>query len=886
MSALAQLTASLSDRYAVEREIGRGGMATVYLARDLKHERRVALKLLNPELGALLGPERFLAEIKVTANLQHPNLLPLFDSGEAGGLLFYVMPYVEGESLRARLVREVQLPVDEALHIAIAVASALDYAHQHGVIHRDLKPENILLQSGQPVVADFGIALAVSNAGGARITQTGLSLGTPQYMSPEQATGDRALDARSDIYSLGAVLYEMLAGEPPHSGTTSQSIIAKVLTEKPRSLRLHRDTVPAYVESAVERSLAKLPADRFHSAREFAEALSGRTSAHTSASAPSPAPQLASAGARSKLTRALPWAATAAAVALAAFAWLTRSRPAADPLPVRYQIVLPASFTMPPNGDGNPLAVAPGGRHVAYVANAENGTRLLYLRANNELVARPVPGSEFARQPFFSPDGTWIAFWASGQIKKASVDGGSAMVLSDLPAASRISWSPSGKLVMSVSGNLAVASVAGGAPSQLSTPDTTHGETAQLMPLALPDGATVLYTSMRMGGPAAAHIGVASLEDGSNTVLDIQGSYPLGVLDGYLIYATAGGVIMAVAFDVDSRRVTGVPAPLIDQVANTVGNAQIHAALSPDGVLAYVSGLTRRQLTRIAPDGTMVPVLEEPGTYNTPRLSPDGRRLALTQSSSARSDIWVYDLPVGPLVRLTTEGTTNDRPEWMPDGKSLLIRSNRGGNNALWVVPLDGTGSPRLLFGLDSARVDEGMVSSDGRYLLYQADRTGRGEVFMRGLEGDTTTRRVGTGAFGEVGPRFSPDGKWVVYSSGESGTSQVYVRPFPSLAARYQVSLAGGATPLWSPDGKRIYYTTGRELIVATIGSNLPFSIASRETINQRGFTFNAIHADYDLMKDGRTLIAFRASDDDARIVAVHNWRSELLARMRGAAR
>src|SRR6476660_8900101 len=251
MDAITQLKESLADRSEIERAIGAGGMATVYLARDIRHDRHVALKLLNPELGAVLGVERFLAEIRVTANLQHPNLLPLFDSGEAEGTLFYVMPFVEGESLRARLTREKQLPIPEALHIATAVASALDYAHRHGVIHRDLKPENILLHEGQPLVADFGIALAVSNAGGTRITQTGLSLGTPQYMSPEQATGDRAIDGRTDVYSLGAVLYEMLTGDPPHLGSTAQAIIARVLTDRPRSVRTTRAAVPAQVSAAV-----------------------------------------------------------------------------------------------------------------------------------------------------------------------------------------------------------------------------------------------------------------------------------------------------------------------------------------------------------------------------------------------------------------------------------------------------------------------------------------------------------------------------------------------------------------------------------------------------------------------------------------------------------
>src|SRR3954463_12382438 len=271
-----QLNSALTGRYTIERELGEGGMATVYLAHDVKHKRKVALKVLKPELGAVLGVERFLSEIQVTANLQHPNLLPLFDSGEADGLLFYVMPFVEGETLRHRIEREKQLPVDEAVRIASAIAGALGYAHRHGVIHRDLKPENILMHEGELLIADFGIALAVSKAGGARITQTGLSLGTPQYMSPEQATGDRAVDARTDVYSLGAVAYEMLTGEAPHSGNTAQAIIAKVLTDKPRSIRLSRDTVPPHVERAVECALAKLPADRFPSARDFADAIVGK----------------------------------------------------------------------------------------------------------------------------------------------------------------------------------------------------------------------------------------------------------------------------------------------------------------------------------------------------------------------------------------------------------------------------------------------------------------------------------------------------------------------------------------------------------------------------------------------------------------------------------
>ncbi|MDQ2668570.1 MAG: serine/threonine protein kinase, partial [Gemmatimonadota bacterium] len=268
-----QLQTAIRDRYVLGALLGEGGMATVFRAQDLRHDRPVALKVLKPELGVLLGAERFLSEIRVTANLQHPHLLPLFDSGEADGLLYYVMPLVEGESLRARLDRERQLPVAEAVRIATAVLGALDYAHRHGVIHRDLKPENILLHDGEPLVADFGIALAVTRAGGERFTQTGMSLGTPQYMSPEQASAERTIDGRSDIYALGAVLYEMLSGEPPHTGHTMQAIIARVMTETPRALRSARASIPEHVAEATERALAKLPADRFDTAQQFAAAL-------------------------------------------------------------------------------------------------------------------------------------------------------------------------------------------------------------------------------------------------------------------------------------------------------------------------------------------------------------------------------------------------------------------------------------------------------------------------------------------------------------------------------------------------------------------------------------------------------------------------------------
>ncbi len=398
MDSIDSLKAALAGRYEIEGEIGRGGMATVYLARDIRHARHVALKVLSPELGAVLGAERFLGEIRVTANLQHPNLLPLFDSGEAGGLLFYVMPFVAGETLRARLEREKQLPIEDAVRIAVAIASALAYAHEHRVIHRDLKPENILIQAGQPVIADFGIALAVSNAGGARVTQTGLSLGTPQYMSPEQAAGDRAIDGRSDIYSLGAVTYEMLAGEPPHSGTSAQAIIAKLMTSEPQRVRALRKAVSTSVSDAVGKALEKSPADRFTTASEFAAALVN------------PAFTTARDHDRVSSGRAGGWMSRAAVVAISAGVgaalWAVLHHVPAESRSVsRVQLHERRGEEIVPPAQGTSLVISPDGSTLVYAGRSGTGGWQLWRRPMNALTGTPIAGTDMAVIPAFSPDG-------------------------------------------------------------------------------------------------------------------------------------------------------------------------------------------------------------------------------------------------------------------------------------------------------------------------------------------------------------------------------------------------------------------------------------------------------------------------------------------------
>jgi serine/threonine-protein kinase len=398
-----RLGSALADRYVIERELGQGGMATVYLAEDLKHDRRVAVKVLRPELAAVIGADRFLTEIKTTANLQHPHILPLHDSGEADGFLFYVMPFVEGETVRDRLNKEKQLPVAEAVRIATEVAAALDYAHRHNVIHRDIKPENILLHDGSALVADFGIALAASKAGGTRMTETGMSLGTPHYMSPEQAMGEREITARSDVYALGCVTYEMLMGEPPFTGPTAQAIIAKVMTDAPHAMTLHRNTVPPQVEAAVLQALQKLPADRFGTAAEFATALTSTTYTR-----PMTGIGYAPSGGAGRW-RSVALAAGAAAVACAVIAFWALLRRAPDGPVTRVSIAFPEGERLRTTPTRR-LALSPDGSRVVYVGPDSLGTRL-WVRELSSLTARPLTGTSSAVAPFFSPDGQSIAFF-------------------------------------------------------------------------------------------------------------------------------------------------------------------------------------------------------------------------------------------------------------------------------------------------------------------------------------------------------------------------------------------------------------------------------------------------------------------------------------------
>jgi eukaryotic-like serine/threonine-protein kinase len=880
------LTQHLAGHYRVERELGAGGMATVYLAHDLKHDRDVAIKVLHPDLGAALGGERFLAEIRTTARLQHPHILPLLDSGEAGGLLYYVMPLVTGETLRARLERERQLPIQDAVRIAREVADALGYAHGLGVIHRDIKPENILLQNGHALVADFGIALAVQSAGGHRLTQTGLSLGTPQYMSPEQAMGERTIDARSDLYALGAVTYEMLVGEAPFTGPSVQAIVARVMTEEPRPLHTQRKAIPEPVEDAVMRALEKLPADRWATARELAEALDGTSTAATSRGATTRSTRGVqrraplSARLRDPLVLSLAAVALVASLVASLVAGFTRRpAPVAEQLPVRFAI--PASRNGSSTALGlSDLAISRDGRLLVYVGRISGGRNGLLIRPIDDVQPRALPGTEGADSPFFSPDGKWVAFIRGNRIYKTAIEGGTPQVLAVAPGTfNGASWSTSGVIV--TSGNLALYTITetGGAVRELSKAKKSTGEMYQLVPIVVDDAKAMVYSSWSNASAADAKLAIASLETGKTTVLDVFGLAPLGVIDGTLLYVTASGAIMAVPIDVEERRVEGTPVQVASGVSINATTGLARASLSSNGTLFYASGAQVSQTVLADMHGATQVVLGEPREYAFPRYSPDGSTLAMTIGTAEQRDIWLYDVSSGASTRLTTQGRTNERAEWTPDGKRVLYRTDRGGLSTIWARPADLSTDAQPLLTRE-ALIFEAVISPDGRNIAYQLDTAGA-DLYYSALQGDTTPKPVATSRAIESMARISPDGRWITFVTDESGTNQVVVQPFPGPGARVQLSTSGGSEPVWSRDGARVFYRGDGAIMAARLRMSPTLGVLGRDSLFVDDFVHATNpHANFDVSPDGSRLLLLKAVNEEQMIV-VANWGAGLRAKI-----
>ncbi len=890
MSVTEELHAALTGRYAIERELGAGGMASVYLAEDLRHHRKVAIKVLHAELSAVLGPERFLKEIELTAGLQHPHILPLFDSGSADGLLYYVMPYVAGESLRDRLDREGQLPVAEAVRIATETADALDYAHRGGIVHRDIKPENILLHDGHVAVADFGIALAVEHAGTQRLTATGLSLGTPQYMAPEQATGERRIDARADIYALGAITYEMLAGVPPFTGPTAQSILAQVITSDPPSLVAQRRSVPPHLEAAVAHALEKLPADRFATAREFALALAGDGSGLDVRYAGHAGHSVTAVPARARLVararQAAPWAVTAVALlALAGVSWRATHAPAAAP--VRFALSLPPDQHLVTRG--LPVAFSPDGTALAYVATTDTGQQAaLYYRPLGALEARQLAGTEGAFGPFFSPDGQWVGFFVGEPggyvLKKVPVVSGGAVTVAPAPNVAGGAWGSSDVIVFGSLRGLFRVPASGGTPELAIAVDNAKGEKTYLEPHFLPGGQTVLF-GISYSAASADRVGVASLRSGKRATLDLNGLVN-GYLDGHLIIAVrqGGGAIglAAVPFDLRRWRVAGPAVPLVSDV--------VGSSLSDNGSLVYLRGGGRNRLVFLDERGALTRDSAPQGPYATPRFSPDGTRIAL----EGRGTDWIYDIASGALSRATARASATF-PGWTPDGRHIVYPVSPNGTyqarRELWWVPADASGPEERLYTLPQGFVFDWCptFTPDGASLAEEVTslRTLRHGLWRltRTQAGQWQGAPLFESNFNVEDPRLSPDGRWLAYDSDETGRSEVYVRPFPGPGGRVQVSARGGAFPMWSPDGRRLYYqppARGGRLRVASLSFTPALAVRARGD----GFAESDGPGEIDLRPDGKGFVAVRAATPSREAIVVLNWREELRRKLAAAER
>ena len=797
-----RLAAALADRYRIERELGQGGMATVYLAEDLKHKRKVALKVLKPELAAVLGAERFVQEITTTAALQHPHILPLFDSGTSDGFLYYVMPFIQGETLRDRLNRETQLGVDEAVKIATDVADALHYAHTQGVIHRDIKPENILLANGRPMVADFGIALAVSAAAGGRMTETGLSLGTPHYMSPEQATAEREITARSDVYSLASVLYEMLAGQPPHLGGSAQQIIMKIIAEPVDAVTRYRKTVPPNVVAALAKALEKLPADRFTSAQAFGEALAN--SSFTLGATPGLA--FAPHGARWKQRAAVPLG-VAAILLLVAAVWPWTRREAPAPV-TRLDLALGAATPLP----SSDVVISPDGSMLAFVGIVGTESPVIYLRRlDGDPDFRKVPGTEGANaSPTFSPDNQSIAFrrGQAGEGGLLTVDlsgGGATTIVRTVGIASYLHWGTQDQIVYSggPAGLFRVAAE-GGTPEFLSK---TAG--AARYSFLLPDGSGVLFSTDN-------GVSVLDFKTDSATVLVANAVHPTYVETGHLLYIAESGGLFARPFDLRTHRLTGAPVRVLDHVAAATG--QRGYAVSRNGVLVYREGASNLASGATVPNrlaimdfaGKAEPLPLPSSRSEAPRFSRNGRTIAYehwTNRPGNESDIHTFDLITGTDMRVTFAGD-NDDPIWAPDGKQIVFsKLVDGSGEDLFVKPADNSGTERSLLALPG---DQSPVTflEDGTILfMSRATATVQYDIYSYSQKGGGKPQVYLDAPWNEMDAQVSPDRKLAAFTSFEGGATDIWIRDFPVAHGKWQVSSSGGQAPRWSPDGQYVYF-------------------------------------------------------------------------------
>lgn len=864
--------------YRIEGRLGGGGMGVVYRARDTALERDVALKLPAPAL--LEDPSvrwRLRREARAAAALVHAAVCRVYELGEVDGREFIAMEYLEGETLAARLSRG-PVPLARALSWGAAIAGAIEEAHEKGLIHRDLKPANVMVTPpGDVKVMDFGLARPLPRrresegeepAGEADVTATGMIVGTPGYMAPEQVKGEPA-EERSDIWAFGCLLYEMLTGERAFGSARGMEGTAAILEGEPDWQRLPPET-PAEIRRLLARCLRKEVAQRLRHIGDarlaLEEAASGEPPPGLPPATPLPPPP-AWRKARSWLAPALLLVVLAG---LAAWGWLRASAvPQAEPVRVTATLPPGVSVTRGP-GLASSVALSPDGRTLVIAGTDANGQRL-YRRTLDRLEATPVTGTEGGSGPFFSPDGAWVGFFADRRLKRVPVAGGTAVDITAAPGfPSGASWGPEDRIVFTYGARspLQVVNARGGNVEQLTALDAEAGEVDHEDPVLLPDGRTLLFAS---GG----WIHALDLVSGRRTAL-VEGAAPRYAASGHVILSR-GTTLLAAPFDPMRLELTGPVVPLVEGVAVEEATGTRHVAVSRSGTLAYVPAAGAYALMLVEADGTER-FLSEERLFQNPQFSPDGRRLAVatTRRAGERPDLWIYELETGaPPSRLTFDG--GRAPVWTPDGAAVTYSHPIPGERwGIYSKFSDGRGDAEQIVPLDEFHWLVGWTP-DGRTLAYgvmegvAADGVSRSSIVA--LAGGDSRRVVGPGD--TWGGRLSPDGRWLAYYSLVSGYFEVYVTPFPDADTQWLI--AEGTDPSWSPDGAEIYYRSGSRLMAARIDTAAGIRVVSRRVVIE---PFSPpLYDDYDIHPDGRTLVVVRPAGDaqGREVTLVLNWLTEL---------
>ena len=865
--------------YRLTEPIGEGGMGVVWKATDQTLGRDVAIKILPPDVAH--DPRRlarFEREAKLLASLNHTNIAAVFGLHVHEGVHFLAMEYVPGQDLSLRLARG-RLPLDETLRIARQIAEALEQAHERGVVHRDLKPANVkLTPSGQVKVLDFGLAKAFSDspaedtalstsgeAAAAQLsTREGVVLGTAAYMPPEQARGT-AVDKRADIWAFGAVLFEMLSGTRPFAGATVLDLLAAVVTAEPDWTRLPADTPPA-VERVLRRCLQKDVRQRLRDigdARiELEQLLSGSSDAGLAPlrlEATTRAPAAVAPG-----TWGRQIAIFAAGAALAGLAvWGLAPRSTAPASTERFNLDVPFGGRLEDvvGAARQSLALSRDGRTLVFLVRERDGRRQLYVRRMDRVVAEPLEGAAGGDMPFLSPDGQWLGFAADGKLKKVLLGGGQAVTICDAPEPRGASWGDDDTIVFAgaVRGGLSRVSASGGTPVPITTIDPARHEEGHRWPLVLPGSRGVVFNVETAGDVAGARaIAVVDLASGVRTTIVTEGTYPRYV-DGALLYGQAGS-LYAVPFDPSRLIVTGAPQPVVDDVRMDLpSTGRVFADAAVSGALAYVPGFPRpgsRRLVWVDRTGQATPVMAETRAYRGARVSPDGRSLAVTIQDSSVTSLWLYDLDRKTWNRLTNGGQTTT-PAWSPGGQHILFSAEQDGRGIL-SVPADGSAAPSRIKADSSLLIDMPDVLPGGTGALVVVQDANGDDIYRVSLDGRGALEPVVVGLGSQVSPALSPSGRFLAYSSDESGRREVFIRSTAADGRKWTVSVAGGSTPRWRADERELFYVQGIRLMAVPIEVGVTLTAGRPQALfEEPGLGWSDVDLSrYDVTPDGQRFL------------------------------